>query len=143
MGKARVKWIDGMNYMGVDADGRGMLLSGSGDGPGVSPMQALLLGLGSCASIDVVMILQKQRLALDDVQVEVEGERGEEAPRPYKKIHMHFMVSGKALPEDKVVRAITLSTEKYCGAFGTLSASAEITWDYTITDTSEPSQETA
>jgi putative redox protein len=136
MGKARVKWIDGMNYVGTDADGRGMLLSGSSNGPGVSPMQALLLGLGSCASIDVVMILQKQRLNLQDVEVEIEGERGEDAPRPFKKIHMHFIVIGEALPEDKVQRAISLSTEKYCGAFGTLSASADITWDFEIQDTS-------
>lgn len=141
MAKTTVKWIDGMNYVGTDADGRGMLLSGS-DGPGVSPMQALLLGLGSCASIDVVLILQKQRLQLDDIQVELDGERGEEAPRPYKKIHMHFILVGDALPEDKVERAIRLSTEKYCGAFGTLSGAADITWDYEIRS-SQVSEETS
>lgn len=131
MAPARVKWIDGMNFVGTDGDGRGMLISGS-KGPGVSPMQALLLGLGSCASVDVIMILQKQRLQLDDVEVEIDGTRGEEAPRPYKKIHMHFKLIGTDLPANKVERAIQLSTEKYCGAFGTLSASADITWDYEV-----------
>lgn len=131
MAKARVKWLEGMTYMGTDADGRGTLMSGD-NGPGVSPMQMLLLGLGSCSSIDVVMILQKQRQQIIDVDIEIDGERGEEAPRPYKKIHMHYTLVGRDLDPSKVERALKLSTEKYCGVHGTLSAIADITYDYDI-----------
>lgn len=137
MAKARVKRIEGMNYLGIDADGRGALISGS-SGPGVSPMQMLLLGLASCSSVDVALILEKQRLQLDDLEVEIEGTRDEEAPRPYKTIHMHFILTGSQLEPKKVERAIQLSTEKYCGAHGTLRGVADISWDYEIRNPQEP-----
>lgn len=131
MAKTHVQWLEGMNFTGTDGDGRKVQISGSSSGEGVSPMQMLLIALGSCASVDVVSILKKQRQELEDLQVEVEGERGEESPRPYETIHMHFIAQGK-VEADKLERAISLSTEKYCGVHGTLSGVAKITWDYEI-----------
>lgn len=140
MANPRVKWIDGMNFVGVDADGRGTLISGSSDGPGVSPMQMLLLGLGSCSSVDVVIILKKQRQPLEDIEVELRGVRGDEPPRPYQDIDMHFIVTGHGLDTNKVERAIKLSTEKYCGAHGTLSGVANIKTTYEIRDPKAPTE---
>lgn len=137
MSKALVKWIDGMNFVGIDADGRGTLISG-GEGPGISPMQMLLLGLGSCASIDIVLILKKQHQAIEDIQVEVEGQRAANPPRPYENIHLHFLIKGTDLDSHKVERAIQLSTEKYCGVHATLMGVANITWDFEVTDPKQP-----
>lgn len=130
MAKAHVQWHEGMNFTGTDGDGRTTKISG-GAGDGVSPMQMLLIALGSCASVDVVSILKKQRQELEDLQVEVEGNRGEEPPRPYETIHMHFIAKGD-VDATKLERAISLSTEKYCGVHGTLSGVAKITWDFEI-----------
>jgi len=56
MAVARVKWVEDNVYLGVDANGRATLMS-SGEGPGVSPMQMLLLGLGGCSLVDIIGIL--------------------------------------------------------------------------------------
>jgi len=136
MAKARVKRIEGMSYMATDTDGNGIIISGD-NSPGVSPMQTLLLGLGSCSTIDVVMILEKGRQQLDDIEVEIEGKRAEELPRPYETIHMHYTLKGKNLDTKKVERALELSTEKYCGVHATLSGVAKITYDYKIIETGE------
>lgn len=134
--KTRVAWNQDMNFTGTDADGRTVKIS-AGSGEGVSPMQMLLIGLGGCSSADVVSILKKQRVELTDLVVDVNGERGEEYPRPYEKIHMHFVATGHNLDSSKVERAITLSTEKYCGVHATLRGVAQITWDYEIREASE------
>jgi putative redox protein len=132
MSKARVKWVEEKTFLGIDVNGRSAVMSASGDGPGVSPMQMLLLGLGGCSIYDVINILQKQRQPLLDVEIEIDGQRGEEGARPWQTIHMHFVVTGRGLDPSKVERAINLSVEKYCGAHATLSGVAHITHDYEI-----------
>lgn len=127
----RVKWIEGMTFLGVAADGSATLMGGGND-PGVGPMQMLLLGLGGCSGIDVVDILRKQRQPFSDVEVLIDGERGEGAPSAWTKIHMHFVVTGAGLDPAKVQRAIDLSVEKYCGAHATLKGVAAITHDFEI-----------
>lgn len=131
MSKAYVKWIEDKIFLGVDANGKSAVMS-SGNGPGVSPMQMLLLGLGGCTMGDVVNILQKQRQTVLDVDIEIDGQRSEEGARPWQTIHLHYIVTGRGLDPNKVERAIDLSVEKYCGAHATLSGVAKITHDYEI-----------
>jgi putative redox protein len=128
---ARVRWVEGKTMLGVDDNGRSAVLS-SGDGPGVSPMQMLLLGLGGCSMVDLVGILQKQRQPFTSVEVEIKGKRGEEQPRPWETITLHFIVTGADLDVDKVARAVDLSVERYCGAHATLKGVAHITHDFEI-----------
>jgi putative redox protein len=128
----RVKWIEGRAFLGVASNGATAVMAGGADSHSVSPMQMLLLGLGGCSGIDVVDILRKQRQPFTGVEVLVEGERGDEAPRPWTKIHMHFVVTGDGLDPDKVKRAIDLGIEKYCGAHATLKGVAAITHDFEI-----------
>jgi putative redox protein len=97
-------------------------------------MQMLLLGLGGCTMVDVISILQKQRQALVDVEIEFDAQRGEEGAKPWKTIHMHYIVTGADLDERKVERAIDLSVEKYCGAHASLAGVANITHDFEIRD---------
>ncbi len=132
MAKARVKWIEDKTYLGIDANGHSALITASGEGPGVSPMQMLLLGLGGCTMYDVVNILQKQRQPLADLQIEIDGQRSEEGARPWQTIHLHYIAIGNGLDAAKVERAIDLSVEKYCGAHATLAGVATITHDYEI-----------
>jgi putative redox protein len=80
----------------------------------------------------VVNILQKQRQSLTNVEIEIDGQRGEESPRPWQTIHLHYIVSGQDLDPNKVERAIDLSVEKYCGAHATLSGVATITHDFEV-----------
>jgi len=134
---ARVKWIEGNTFLGIDVNGKAAVMSGGGDGPGVSPMQMLLLGLGGCSMVDVVSILQKQRQPLVDVEIQIDANRAEDLPRPWETIHLHYIVTGAGLDPNKVERAINLSVEKYCGAHATLSGVAKITHDFEIRTTQD------
>jgi putative redox protein len=99
---------------------------------GIRPMEMLLLGLGGCASFDVVLILQKSRQAISDCEVLIEAERALEDPKVFTRINLHFIVKGKNLSADKVERAIKLSAEKYCSASMMLGKTADITHDFEL-----------
>jgi putative redox protein len=132
MASTRVKWLEQKTFLGTGSNGHGVLMSSGEHGPGVSPMQMLLLGLGGCSSVDVVEILRKQRQPLDSLEVFVDGERSDEGARPWRTIHMHFVACGDGLDSAKLARAIDLSVEKYCGAYASLSGVATITHDFEI-----------
>ena len=129
---ARVKWIEGNTYLGTDVNGRAAVMPGAAHGPGETLMQILLLALGGGALVDVISILQKQRQPLTDLEIEIDGQRAAELPRPWETIHLHYIVTGAGLDPHKVERAIDLSVEKYCGAHATLSGVAKITHDFEI-----------
>jgi putative redox protein len=64
--------------------------------------------------------------------VEVEAERANDDPKVFTRIHMHYIVKGEGLTEDKVKRAVELSAEKYCSASVMLGKTATITHDWEI-----------
>jgi len=134
--KARVKWVEQATFLGESGSGHAIVMDGppdhGGRNLGVRPMEMLLLGLGGCTMFDVMMILTKARQDVRDCIVELEAERSDEEPKVFTKIHAHFRVIGKGLKEDRVKRAIQLSSEKYCSASIMLGAMAEITHDYEI-----------
>lgn len=134
--KARVKWVDGLMFVGESGSGHAVVMDGApehgGRDLGVRPMEMLLLGLGGCTGIDVVMILQKGREAIDDCAVEIEAERAETDPKVFTRIHLHYVLTGKSLAPAKVERAVKLSAEKYCSASAMLGRAAEITHDFEI-----------
>mgnify|MGYP002400158738 FL=1 len=122
--------------------------SGSGhavviDGPpdhggrnmGIRPMEMVLLGVGGCASFDVVNILKKARQDVVSCHTELEAERAEGVPSPFTKIHMKFVVKGRNLKESQVERAVTLSAEKYCSASIMLrAAGVDITHSFEVSE---------
>ncbi len=134
--KATVKWLDHMSFVGESGSGHSVVMDGppdaGGRNMGVRPMEMVLLGLGGCTAFDVVMILQRQRQAISDCQVEVEAERAAEAPKVFTRIHVHYIVKGTDLDADKIERAVNLTAKKYCSVSIMLSASAEITHDFEI-----------
>jgi putative redox protein len=86
---------------------------------GVSPTQALALGLAGCMAIDVVDIIQKGRFALTGVEARLETERRADPPRYVTRAGLHFVVRGD-VPPDRVERAIELSRERYCSVWHSL-----------------------
>ncbi len=136
--KARVKWIEGVAFLGEADSGHGIVLDGAPDAGGrnlgIRPMEAVLIGLGACSAFDVVEILNKGRQAFAACEVELEAERSETIPKVFTKIHLHFVMTGAGLDPDKVARAVTLSAEKYCSATAMLGATAKITHDFEIVE---------
>lgn len=100
---------------------------------GPRPMELLLMGMGGCASFDVVSILKKSRQAVTSCVTKLEAERADEIPAVFTSIHLHFVVSGKDLKDVQVKRAVDLSAEKYCSASIMLSRSgAKVSHSYEI-----------
>jgi putative redox protein len=134
--KARVKWVEGLTFLGESGSGHAVVMDGApeqgGRNLGVRPMEMLLLGLGGCTAIDVVMILRKGREKVADCSVAIEAERATSDPKVFTRIHLRYTLAGERLDPRKVERAIALSTEKYCSATAMLARSAEITHDFEI-----------
>ncbi len=97
-----------------------------------SPMELLLLALGSCTGVDVVSVLRKKREQVTAYRVEVSGQRREEHPRSYKRLEVHHIVTGRNISEQSVAKAIKLSEEKYCSVAATLRPAAEIVSSFEV-----------
>jgi putative redox protein len=136
--QAVVKWVDGVMFLGESGSGHTVTMDGAPDqggrNMGARPMEMFLLGLGGCASFDVISMLKKGRQQVVDCRVEIEAERKDEIPAVFSKIHIKFIVSGHQLKESQVQRAVQLSAEKYCSASIMLEAAGvELTHSYEIT----------
>lgn len=138
--KARIKWVEDRTFVGESGTGHKIVLGTAsgpeGKTPGPSPMELMLIGAGGCSAYDVVHILEKGREAIEDCVVELDADRAETDPKVFTRIHMHFVVTGRALAPAKVQRAVDLSIEKYCSASAMLAKSATITHDFEVIDTS-------
>lgn len=99
---------------------------------GFSPMQLLLAGVGGCSAIDIIGILEKQRQNLQNLRVEVEGDKQKNGTySEFKTINLHFVFEGDLDPA-KVERAIDLSINKYCSVSKALEKGSKITHSYEI-----------
>ena len=99
-----------------------------------TPMELLLIALGSCTGVDVISILKKQRQDVTDYRIEVKGERRDEFPRSYTRLEVKHIVRGHHVSEQALARAIELSDQKYCSVAATLRGTAEIVMTYEIED---------
>ena len=124
--EARIKWLEEVAFVGESGSGHSVVLDGDPDhggrNIGLRPMEAMLIGAGACSAFDVISILKKSRQAVVDCVVELRANRADEAPRVFTDIDMNFVVTGRALSEKSVARAVRLSAEKYCSATAMLRA---------------------
>lgn len=136
--KARIKWKNGMSFLGESGSGHAVLMDGppeaGGRNLGPRPMEMLLMGTGGCAAFDVMLILKKSRQAVSDCVVEIEAQRAAQDPKVFTHIHFHFILTGKNLQPQQIERAISLSAEKYCSASIMLGKTAEMTHDFEIVE---------
>lgn len=134
--KVTIELQQNVAFKGTSGSGHSMTMDGppeyGGENLGARPMETLLMGMGGCASFDVVHILRKRRLVINDCIAEIEAERADTDPKVFVKIHLHFKVSGEKLTEKAVGKAVELSAEKYCSASIMLGKTAEITHSFEI-----------
>ncbi|MCK9469195.1 MAG: OsmC family protein [Porticoccaceae bacterium] len=137
--KARIKWVGDAMFVGESGSGHAVVMDGppdhGGRNMGVRPMEMLLLGVGGCASFDVVDILKKGRQNVIDCETLIEAERADAVPAVFTRINLHFRVSGQGLKESIVKRAVSMSAEKYCSASIMLGrAGVEMTHSFEIVE---------
>ncbi|MDU5318581.1 MAG: OsmC family protein [Escherichia coli] len=121
--QARVKWVEGLTFLGESASGHQILMDGNSGDKAPSPMEMVLMAAGG---------LQKGRQDVVDCEVKLTSERREEAPRLFTHINLHFIVTGRDLKDAAVARAVDLSAEKYCSVALMLEKAVNITHSYEV-----------
>ena len=136
--KARIKWVEGASFVAESGSGHAIVIDGppdhGGRNLGMRPMEAVLLGLGSCSAFDVVSILRMARQKVTSCHVELEAERATTVPAVFTRIHMRYVVRGHAVKAAAVERAVKLSVETYCSATAMLKPRVEMTYECCIED---------
>lgn len=124
-------WKEGLQFVGGAPEGPTTSIDGDNvTAPG--PMLTLLLAAASCSGSDVVVILEKMRVKLRELRIDVEGVRRDEEPRRYVAIHFVYHLDGEGLDESKARRAIDLSLHKYCSVIHSLAPDIRITHALTL-----------
>ena len=128
--EVKLRRIKNCNFEAVNSGGQTAMIDGppslGGEDKGVRPMEMVLMGLAGCSSMDLLLILGKQRQNPEDIEVTVKGTRVDAVPAVYSDIHMHFEVSGE-VDEKKLQKAADLSVEKYCSVVKMLEPTVKIT----------------
>ena len=122
--RAVLEWTGGLAFRAAGA-GAEIVLDGS-RASGCSPTEALAMALAGCMAIDVVVILQKRRAAIEKLRVEVDGTRAPSEPRRFTRIALRFDLAGSGFTRAHVERAIALSREKYCSVLHSLRTDIDL-----------------
>jgi putative redox protein len=142
--KAVVRFAGDELFIGTTPSGHSVLFdTNSQRSLAPSPVEILLVALGSCTAVDVMGILQKKRQRVSSYSVEVSGERRDEYPRSYTSMTVHHILTGIDLSPKAVSQAIELSETKYCSVAATLRPTVEIlsTFEIIEEDQSRPAAE--
>ena len=122
---ATVRHVEGHKMDAITASGHTVRLEGGARETGGSPMEMVLAALGGCSIVTVAEFLTKMRQPFTSLEVDLSAERADSPPRVYTAIHAHYRVSGD-VDEDRVMRAITMTEEKYCSVHTMLAASVDM-----------------
>jgi putative redox protein len=129
---------ENFHFQATNEDGATLEMDASpemgGQNKGMRPTQLLLAAVGGCSSIDVLLILQKQRQIPTSFSVDVEGIKENVLEYSlFRDICLHFKIEG-AIDPIKAKKAIELSLDKYCSVSKTFEATAKISFKLTIND---------
>ena len=130
-----VNWIDGMAFES-EVNGHKIVIDAievvGGQNKGPRPKPLMLLSLAGCTGMDVVSILKKMKVEIDDFAIEVEAEMTEEHPKQYNKMNVIYKFWGNDLPMNKLEKAVHLSDEKYCGVSAVYKKVIEMTHEIKV-----------
>lgn len=129
-----VKWKGDLRFKGTGKSGESIIMDVSNDvdeqNKGVSPMETLLISLGGCTGIDVITILNKMRIDIEKLNIEINADRAETLPSRFTHININYQLKGSCLENTKIEKAVKLTQEKYCSVLGSLNA--DISYNYEI-----------
>jgi putative redox protein len=119
----RAQWVEEKTFLLKDHHDYPVVMT---QPMGVIGADLLPMSLAGCAAWDVLDILIKQRQQVTALEVTAESVREDEAPWRFKKITLHYKISGKDINPDAVKRAVSLSEGKYCSIYATLRGAVEL-----------------
>lgn len=133
---AKVIWNGKLSFTTTADTGFTVALDGKtevgGEGQGFLPMELIAAGLAGCTAMDVISILSKKRQDVTGFEVQVRANRADEHPKVFTEAVIEYHVSGHDIDEAAVLRAIELSTVRYCPAQAMLGQIMPIDLEYFI-----------
>jgi putative redox protein len=131
---AHSEWQHDKIFKGIAENGNTILFDADpAHTQGPSPMEAVLMGLCGCTSVDVVNILQKKREDLTGLRVTATATQADTAPQVFTHIKLTYAVHGK-LSRKSVEDAVALSKNKYCSVSKMLEKAATIEYEIVYPD---------
>ncbi len=126
-----VQWVGGLAFEAGRPQGPRARIDGDAlSAP--SPFDVLLAAIATCAAVDVLTILEKQRTPVQALNVRIEADRVDSTPRRLASAVLHFDITAPSATIEKVTRAVELSVTKYCSVRSSLIADASVTWEVTL-----------
>ncbi|HEX8774648.1 MAG TPA: OsmC family protein [Pyrinomonadaceae bacterium] len=120
-------------WVGISPSGHAQALDTNHErASAATPVELLLIALGSCTAVDVISIMRKKREQVTDYRVEVKGFRRDEHPRKFTRMEVRHVLRGRRISERALAQAIELSETKYCSVAETLRPTVEIVSSYEI-----------
>ncbi|WP_028607189.1 OsmC family protein [Olleya sp. ITB9] len=116
--KITTNWKGNMLFDSDNPSGHHVMMDTDVEGQereGLSPKALMLSSLAGCSGLDVVSVLEKMKVEVDDYKMVVEGQLTDEHPKTYHTVTIDYHFTGKDLNESKIKKAVDLSAEKYCG----------------------------
>lgn len=130
MKTATIKWSNGMQFIGETGSGHSIVMDArpevGGEDRGPRPGELPLVALGGCTGMDVVSILRKMRVPFDRFEIDIEGDEAAEHPKAITDIRITYRLWGEGIPEDRYIRAVQLSQNRYCSVSALLQKGANI-----------------
>ena len=135
---AYLKQLKGITFAAKSDTNHWVMMDGSkefgGSDAGTSPKELVLLGLAGCTSSDVINILNKKRVNLQNYEVNIKADVSDEHPKVFTSIEMEYVFYGKDIKVNDVERAIELSQTKYCSVTKMLEKAVKISHTYRIVE---------
>lgn len=136
--KAYLKQVKGITFIGKTDSNHWITMDGpenfGGSNAAIRPKELLLLALAGCTASDVVTILEKKEVQLNNFEINISAEMQEEHPQVYTKINLEYVFYGKNIAREAVERAIELSQTKYCSVTAMLQKAILINHSYRIVE---------
>jgi len=130
--ESKLIWTGEMAFE-TEIDGHKLILDAAveagGHNSGMRPKKLMLTALAGCTGMDVISILKKMKIVPDEFNVRVDGNVTDEHPKQYDSMHIIYEFKGDNLPEDKLIKAIELSQEKYCGVSAVYKKAMKVTYE--------------
>jgi len=134
--KATLKQLKGCSFIGKADSNHWTAIDVSKETCGLDaathPMEMVLLSLGSCAGSDIVSILDKKKLLLEGLEINIDATRADSYPKVFTKIHLEYVFYGQEIKPKHVEQAINLSHDKYCSVMAMIKGTVSITSAYKI-----------
>ena len=112
-------WEGDMQFTSTNPSGNSFFIDttpeNGGENNGMHPKALMLSALAGCTGLDVLALLKKKQIVLDNFTLDVQGKLAKNHPRIYEEVTVNYYFEGEDLDVEQITQVVSLSVEKYCG----------------------------